>query len=85
MELCHDELESAYAFLGVHIHRDAAAVIFDANNVVFLQNDGYRVAMAGHRLVDRVVHDLVYEVMESIDSGGSDIHAGALSDSLKTL
>ena len=41
--------------------------------------------MAGHGLVDGVVHDLVDEVVETSDAGGADVHPGPLADGLEAL
>ena len=44
-----------------------------------------RVAVAGQRLVDGVVDDLVDEVVQAALTGGADVHAGALADGVETL
>ena len=44
-----------------------------------------RVAVAGERLVDRVVDDLVDEVVQAAHAGRADVHAGALADRLEAL
>src|SRR3954452_22818864 len=41
--------------------------------------------MTGHRLIDRVVDDLVDEVMEASNAGGADVHAGPLADRLEAF
>ena len=69
----------------VHVDRDAAAVVGDRDAVVRMQLDAHRVAEAGQRLVDRVVHDLVDEVVEAALAGGADVHAGPLADRLEAL
>ncbi len=70
---------------GMHIHRNAAAVIFHAHRTVILQRARNDVCVAGHRLVDTVIHDLVHEMVESPDIGGTDVHAGALADGFQPL
>ena len=42
-------------------------------------------AEARHRLVDRVVDDLPDEVVETGQTGGSDVHAGPLADRVEAL
>ena len=42
-------------------------------------------AVAGHRLVDRVVDDLVDQVVQASGRGVADVHAGALADRLDPL
>ena len=44
-----------------------------------------RVAVAGHGLVDGVVDDLVDQVVQPADTGGADVHAGALADGFEPL
>src|SRR5659263_500227 len=48
---------------------------------------GYAVSggLHGVGVVDRVVDDLVDQVMEATLTGGADVHAGALANSLETL
>ena len=47
------------------IHGDAAAVVDDGHRVVDVDRDVDLIAVAGERLVDRVVDDLVDEVMQA--------------------
>src|SRR5204863_6255874 len=61
------------------------AVVDDRDAVVRMKLDPDRVAEARDRLVDRVVHDFVDEVMEPSLTGRSDVHAGALANRLETL
>ncbi|GAA2891288.1 hypothetical protein GCM10010517_55610 [Streptosporangium fragile] len=65
--------------------RDAPAVVDDPHTVVGEQGDLDAVGMTGQGLVDRVVHDLVDEVMKTTLSGGADVHARALTDRLKSF
>ena len=69
----------------VHVHGDAAAVVGDRDGVVRVDRDLDVVALAGERLVDRVVHDLVDQVMEPADAGRADVHARALAHRLEAL
>jgi hypothetical protein len=43
------------------------------------------VAVAGQRLVDRVVHHLVDEMVQAGRAGGADVHGGPLTDRLEAL
>ena len=47
--------------------------------------DRDRVAVAGQRLVDRVVDDLVDEVVQAAHAGRADVHAGTLAHGLEAL
>ena len=42
-------------------------------------------AETGQRLVDGVVHDLIYQMVQTAAGGGADIHTGALADSLQAF
>jgi hypothetical protein len=65
--------------LGVLVDGDAAAVVDDGDRLVRVDRDLDVVAVAGKRLVDRVVDDLVDQVVKSARPGGADVHARALS------
>ena len=64
---------------------DAAAVVHDLARPVGQQPDEDLGADAGKRLVDRVVHDLVDEVVQTPRTGASDVHAGPAADCLEAL
>jgi hypothetical protein len=49
------------------------------------RRDVDRGRVAGHRLVDRVVDDLVDQVVQAPLAGGSDVHAGTLADRVETF
>src|SRR5690349_16000527 len=80
----HD-LGRGTAFLRHRVDGNAAAVVDDRDAVVGVDRDVDLVGLACQRLVDRVVHDLVDEVMETAHTGRADVHAGALADRLQTL
>ena len=42
-------------------------------------------AVPGHGLVDRVVDDLVHQVVQAADAGRADVHAGTLADVLEAF
>ena len=73
------------ARLVLDAHRDAAPVIRDAHNVPRQDLHVDPVAEARERLVDRVVHDLIDEVMQALRPRRRDIHAGPLAHSLQSL
>ena len=64
---------------------DAPAVVDDLAAAVGQQGDVDAVAVARHGLVDRVVDDLVDEVVEAAGPGGPDVHAGPLADGLEAF
>ena len=61
--------------------RDAAAVVDHAHRVVHVDRDEDVARVARHGFVDRVVDDLVDEVMQTGAVGDiADVHAGSLAD-----
>ena len=80
----HD-LDGRLALGLVDVDRDAAPVVDAADSAVGKDRDDDRVAVAGHRLVDRVVDDLLHEVVETARTGRADVHAGALADRLESF
>jgi hypothetical protein len=81
----HDDLERRLALGGVHRDRDATAVVDHAHAAVGEQGDLDVVAVAGQRLVDRVVDHLVDQVVQPALAGGADVHARTLADGLEPL
>ena len=67
------------------IDRDAAAVVDDRDRVVDVQRDVDLVAVPGQRLVDRVVDDLVDEVMQPGRAGRADVHRRPLAHRLEAF
>ena len=80
----HD-LDRGTLLAGMQVHRDAAAVVADPDAAVGQQGDLDRVGVPGQRLVHRVVHDLVDQVVQAALAGGADVHAGSLAYGLETL
>ena len=67
------------------IDRNAAAVVDDRDRVVDVNRDVDLIAEAGQRLVDRVVDDLVDEVVQTGRAGRPDVHRRALPHRLEAL
>ena len=81
----HDLGRRLALVLGVVVDRDAAAVVDDPAAAVGEQRDVDPRRVAGHRLVDRVVDDLVDEVVQAGEPGRADVHPGAFPDRLEAL
>ena len=64
---------------------NAAAVIDDRDRIVHMDRYFDRVAITRKRLVDRVVNDLVNQMMQSDLAGRADIHRRPLSDRVAAL
>src|SRR5262249_13479971 len=70
---------------GVLIDRDAPAVVGDGYRTVDVDRDVDFVTESGQRFVDRVVDDLVDEVMQSGWSGRANIHGRTFPDGFEAL
>ena len=69
----------------VDVDRDAAAVVDDAQAAVGEDRDLDVVAVPGERLVDRVVDDLVDEVVQTARTGRADVHSGTLANRFESF
>ena len=82
MQLGHHDLRGGN-FLAIeihHLHRNAAAVVDHSNRVVDMDADFDLVSVSGKSFVNRVVDDLIYEMVQAQLAGRADVHSGALSD-----
>ena len=90
VQLGHDDLGGAALGLVAVVPLDAggdpAAVVGDRDGVVGMNGDDDLVAVAGERLVDRVVDDLEDQVVQTGTVGGvADVHARPLAHRLQAL
>ena len=85
MEPGENQLKGAYALCGVHVHRNTPSVILNPDNIVILQSHGYLGAIAGHGLVYAVVHNLVYQMVQSGRACGTNIHTRSEPYRLKSF
>jgi hypothetical protein len=90
VQLGHDHLDGGTAVdVGILVlHRvdgHAAAVVEHGARAIDAELDRHRRGEAGHRLVDRVVHALVDEVVQRVGAGAANVHAGTLADRLQPL
>ena len=67
--------------VGDHVvHRNAAAVVHHGDGVVDVDGDIDARGVSGQRLVDRVVHHLVDQVVQAQLAGRSNVHGGTQAD-----
>ena len=71
--------------VGHRIDRNTAPVVHDRDRVVDVDGDVDLVAESGQRLVNRVVDDLVHQMMEPGRSRGSDVHGGPFTHGLEAF
>jgi hypothetical protein len=79
------DLDAGLLVLLVDVGRDAAAVVHHAAAAVGQERHVDAVGVARHGLVDGVVDDLPDEVVETVQTGRSDVHARALPDGFEAL
>ncbi len=83
MENRKHDFERRFALLLVVVGRDAAAVVAYGDGVVLVDRHVDVGAIARQRLVDRVVHHLVDQMVETLLADVADVHGGALAHRLK--
>ena len=74
----HDNLNGGLVLGGVLIHGNTAAVILYANSTISLDGHVNFGGVAGERFVDRVIYNLVDQVVQTALSGRANVHAGRL-------
>ena len=81
VQLGHDDLGRRDALFLVHVHRNAAPIVAHRNAAVGVDFHGHCGGMAGQRLVNAVVDNLIDHVMQARPIVGvTNIHAGALAN-----
>jgi hypothetical protein len=86
MQLRHDHFGRRHAFFLVDVGRYAAAIVAHRAGTIGIERDGHCGRVAGERLVDCIVDDLVDHVMQArAVIGVADIHAGALAHRVQPL
>ncbi len=63
-------------FRGVHVHRNAAAIVHHGHGIVGVHRDVHFVREARHRFVDGVVHHFPHQVVQAHLAGRADVHRG---------
>jgi hypothetical protein len=81
----HDHFERGFVLLRMNIHRDAAAVVFDGNAAVFVDDNDDAVACAGQGFVDGIVDDLIHQMVEGFDVCAAHVHARAAAHSFQAF
>ena len=71
--------------LGMHVDRDASAIVFHRHGIVRMDRHRDLLAVASQSFVDGVIHNLVDQVMQTTLTRISDVHGRTLSYSLQTF
>ena len=81
----HDDLDRRSPLGGVDVDGDTAPVVLHRHAAVGPQDDLDVRAVPGQRLVDRVVHHLVHQVVEAALARRTDVHTGTFADSFQAF
>jgi hypothetical protein len=76
----HHHFQRGFFLLGMDVHRDTAPVIFDRDRAILVDGNQDMVARTGQGFVDRVIHNLIDQVMQGLQVGAAHVHAGAASN-----
>ena len=79
MQNGENDLNRRNLFLGVHIDRNATAVIGNGNRVIGMDPNLDVVAVTRKRFVDGVVDDFVHKMMKAARAGRSNVHTRTLA------
>ena len=78
----HHDLQRRFMLLRVHIYRNTTTVILHGDGVILVDMNRYLVAETGERLVDRVIHYLIHQVVQTLQRDIADIHRRPLAHRL---
>ena len=79
------QLDTGNLFRRMDVDRNPAPVVVNGDRVVSVDDDVDPRRVARHRLVDRVVHDFVDEVVQPARRGRSDVHPRPLANRFEPL
>src|SRR5690554_853633 len=85
MEHRHYYLQGRFVFFLIDSCRNASPIILYRNRIVFMDNHIDTITIASYCLVNRVVHHLINQVMQTFGTGITDIHGRPFTNSLQTL
>ena len=80
-----NHLKGRQTELFVHSRGNTAAVILHRYAVIRIQGDLDAFAVTCQGLVNGIIHDLVHQMVQSLDRGRSYIHSGALTNRLESF
>ena len=81
----HDHFQGRFFLLGMDIHRDAAAVIFDGQAAVGVDGDRDLVANSGQSFINRVINHFVYQMVKSFQIRPTHVHTWAAANSFEAF
>ena len=85
MELGKHDLKGGNTFTGHDVDRNTPSIVFDDYFIAMVEVDTHLVAMTRKGLVNGVVDHFIHEVVESVRTSRTDVHAWAFSNCLQTF
>ena len=80
-----NHFQSRLAGLGLNIHRDTTAIVHNGDGIALVDDDLDLRTVAGQRLIDGVIHDLIHQMVQTAGRRGADVHTWALAHRFQTL
>ena len=69
----------------MNVGRDAAPVVFHGNRSILVEGDGNVFAISAEGLVNRVVDNLIHEMMQTPNANITDVHRRTPADRFKSF
>ncbi len=85
MESRHDDLGRGSILGGVLIDGNPTTIVRDSDAVVLMNDDGDFAAVSRYGFINRVVDNLIDEMMKAIGPGRPDIHCRALANRIQAF
>ena len=67
------------------VHGYSAAIILHSDDIALGKQNRYGCAGSDQSLVNGIVDDFEYKLVQTIQAGGANVHAGALPNMLQTF
>ena len=80
-----DHFKALLTAVSMDVDRDASSVVDDRDRTIGMQRDVDIATVAGHRLVDRIIHDLVDQMMQPARRCVTNIHPRTKPNRLDSL
>ena len=85
MQHCQHHLKGALVLLLMHIHGNAAAIVHNCYRIILVYRYLDMSAKTGKRLIDRVINNFIYKMMQAFNTDITDIHGRTLTHRLQPL
>ena len=69
----------------MHTHRNTTSVILYCGRTILFQTYKNPVTLSGQMFIYRIIHDLIYQMIQSLAGNASNVHTGSLSNRFQSL